>query len=115
MTRLTAHPAPGFFQIRLVKGGPFVPARIYRPCACTINGPAEHDWQDTCDRYSPLAAEIDGKPGGLWRLWTYGKIISRNDYQYMTDLREWSLTCDPLSPQANPGQPIDLGQMDPVF
>ena len=57
-------PEPGYFKMRLVRGGPWVPARIRRVCQCTVNGGDEerdHDWQESCDRNPPLSADINGE------------------------------------------------------
>jgi len=113
--RLTAHPRPGYFQMRLVKGGPFVAARIHRPCQCTVNGPAEHDWKNTCDRHRPLCATIDGKPADIWRVWTYGKEIDRADYEYLAGVADWSRTYAPEMPEANPRMRVDLNAIPSIF
>ena len=56
-------PEVGFFKVRLVARGPWVPASITRPCHCTVNGGddgAEHAWAEDCDRHPPLVGEIGG-------------------------------------------------------
>ena len=62
--RIIDQEQPGFYQLRLVKNGAYVAARIFRECHCTVNGGADcaaHDWCESCDRFPPLRAEIDGE------------------------------------------------------
>jgi len=111
MSRRIDQPQPGYFTLRLVKGGPFVPARIHRTCHCTVNGGddnAAHDWRESCDRYPFLAGEIDGKPANVDRIWTSGQPISRDIYDYLIDLGEWARTYDPEAPEARPEKPVNL-------
>lgn len=116
--RAIERPETGYFVTRLVRGGPEVPARIWRPCACTVNGGDDqqcHDWRDTCDRYPHLQGEIDGTYADLWRVWTGGRRTTESHWRYMTDVARWAETHAPQDPTANPKQPIDLGAMPPVF
>ena len=56
-------PRCGFFKVRTVARGPWVPATISRPCHCTVNGGDDcerHDWSESCDRFPPLVGEIGG-------------------------------------------------------
>lgn len=109
---------PGFFKMRLVKGGPWVPARIHRPCHCTINGGlinAAHAWRDTCDRFPRLVAEIAGEDADLWRVWENGRPIPQAEYDHLMRVRSWAETYAPGAPEANPRQAVDLGAMPPLF
>lgn len=111
-------PEPGFFVMRFVKRGPEIPARIWRPCACTVNGgdgQSLHDWLYSCDRYPHLQGEIAGKPAALHRVWEGGKPTTEAHWRYLTDVRKWAETHAPEDPAANPGQPIELGAMPPLF
>lgn len=78
-------PEPGTYRIRQVKGGPWLGAIIWRPCLCTINGPAQHHWTSTCDRYPPLQADIDGFEAEVERVWTYGRSIGRHEYDFLRE------------------------------
>ena len=107
-------PEPGLFVMKFVKGGPEIPARIWRPCCCTVNGGDEqvlHDWRETCDRYPHLQGEIAGKPADLWRVWGSGRRTTEPHWRYLSDVRKWAEAHAPDDPAANPGQPIDLKQV----
>ena len=90
-------PEPGFFRIRLVRHGPFVPARI-------------------AHRLGFWTAEINGAPAGeahvdpafadaVYRIWTTGTRITEAEYRNM--LGQPSVL--------DPAQPIDIGAQPPVF
>lgn len=113
--RMTAHPREGYFRMRLVKNGPYVAARIHRPCQCTVNGPDEHDWRPTCDRFRPLCATLNGKPADIWRVWTYGKEVNRAEHDYLASLTDWARTYAPDMPEANPRSPVDLNATPSLF
>lgn len=90
-------PRAGFFLVRLVKGGPRVPARIV-------------------EDFGLFSAEIDGKPcgaadsdplkaDGVMRVWHYGTEIERTEYR--------TLLGQPDRP--DPRKPVNLAAMKPVF
>lgn len=111
-------PRPGFWRTRLVRGGPAVAARIWRPCGCTVNGGdanAEHDWRDTCDRFPPLQAEIDGRPADVLRVWTCRDAIDAAEYAYMRADAEWVRRYAPHEPVAAPESRVDVGALPPPF
>lgn len=117
-SRAIAAPEPCLRQMRLVRGGAWVAARIHRTCHCTIGGgdlDKPHPWRGTCDRYPPLEAEIDGKPAGVDRVWTAGEDIDEAEYRFLIDDRAHARQHRPDSPEANPRQPIDFDTMAPPF
>lgn len=118
-TRDINDPRPGFFLVKKVRGGPEVPARIHRPCCCTVNGGDDnesHEHQPTCDRFPPLRAEIDGEPAPVLRVWLFGrKEISEADYRYRRDVGTWARTHAPDDPAANPDQAVDMMTAKPLF
>lgn len=57
-------PAPGFFRMRLVKGGPFVGALI-------------------SERLGMLAAQINGVPADVDHVWTSGERISPASWEVL--------------------------------
>ena len=116
MTRAIASPEPCYRQIKLVQGGVWLAARIHRTCHCTPNGGDEgkpHPWRCTCDRYPHLAAEIDGKPASVGRIWTSGEGIDEAEYHYLIDDRAHARRHRPDSPEANPRQAVDFGTLVP--
>lgn len=119
-TRIVSDPQIGFYRARLVKNGPWVPARIWRECHCTVNGGddnAAHDWRDTCDRYPPLVAEVDGQLRNVVIVWPslIGNAISKADFDFMTADAEWCRQNAPSEPIANPRQSVDLKTQAPIF
>ena len=120
MNRDLNDPQPGFFKVRLVRGGPLVPAALCRPCCCTIGGGHDntpHDWTEACDRYPQLTAFVDGVERFEWvrRVWEYGYESTASEYDLMTRKRAWDETYDPASPAANPTKPVDFDNLKPVF
>lgn len=101
-------PRPGFFCTRLIKGGPEVPARIWRLCNCTPNGgdkQTTHEWAETCDRFSQeLQAEINGQWVDIWRVWTGAKMTTEKHWQELT-----------LRTKQDPYKAVTLGKMKPLF
>lgn len=97
-----------YFQLRMVKNGPWVPAMIVRRCRCTVNGgddQAEHDWQASCDRFPPETGIIhDGKDdlGRVDHIRTYGHPISKERYDLMAARAAYDRTHHPASIGANP-------------
>lgn len=111
-----SRPRPGYFTVKLAKGGVLVPARIWRLCHCTpVGGPNNrpHDWSPLCDRFPPLYAEIDGKPASVDRLWTSGREIDKAEYDYMVANTQWARQYTPGDPIANPRQPVDVTKLPP--
>ena len=115
MTRRIDQPQPGFFSMRLTKGGPLVAARIARECRCTINGEIGHEWRDTCDRYPPLMAEIDGEMAEVERVWTSGREITFAEYRFMLADAEWCRQNAPSDPKARPREAVDFRSMPLPF
>lgn len=99
-----------YFKVRLVKGGPWVPARV-----TLIDGDRDPaTWELMSDQR--LAAEVDGcavPTDGWWpRGWPWHPIDAA-EFRYLTALSDWakrqaSRTPDlPPHPLSTPHQPID--------
>jgi hypothetical protein len=109
MTRAIDRPEPGFFKMRLTRGGPWVPAILYRPCPIEFN---PETFQGV-DRVYHLEAEIDGRPVGLDRIWGYGRRIPMAEYLFLKANSAWVRQYAPHLPEANPRQPIDFDTLPP--
>ena len=95
--------------MKLTQGGVFVSAIIYRPCPIEMH-PETFQW---IDRYPHLAAEVNGRPADVNRVWTSGEGIDEAEYLYLMDDREHARRHRPDSPEANPHQAIDFDTLAP--
>lgn len=99
--RVLSDPQPGFFAVRMVKGGPRVAARIVRSVATDpMTG-------ETLDRSPVTWAEIAGKPVEVDRVWMFGEVIDEAEYRRLTAVAEWARYFSPDDPAAAPDQRID--------
>jgi hypothetical protein len=96
-------PEAGYFLLRLVRRGPFVPCaitNIFGLWQAVINGetmePAHED---------PIQAT------GVCRVWNYHRErINRVEYDRLLGLKK-----NPAHPANNPQQAVDVGAMAPLF
>jgi hypothetical protein len=106
-TRRVDLPEPGWFKLRLVKGGPYVPAMITR------------EW-------GQWGAIIDGQPGNIFapdpvlatdvfRIWHSGIRIEHAEYLHMLEVSRWAKEHAPDDPAADPTKPISLNRRPSVF
>ncbi len=104
MVAIIDRPQPGFYRTRLVKGGPWVAARIW--------------WDDSIqDRPAMLLGEVAGEEADAWSLWprVVGQQIAENEYRFMTADADWCRQNAPDEPQANPRRAVDLRTMAMPF
>lgn len=102
-------PRPGAWLVRLVRGGPLVPARIF----WCDHEPGEPD--NKLDQPF-LDAEINGKRVDPLKLWEMrGRAVPLNEIAYRDALRKWAQENAPDDPAANPDQPIDHLTVKPPF
>lgn len=104
-------PVPGYYKIRMAKGGPFVPVAIFR--AKIIEGEA-FPWVEEGENRSVgpcgIGAMRNGEPVPVERVWPHCARypISAEDYSHMLAVRDWALTWAPSAPEANPDRPLDI-------
>lgn len=117
MIRVINQPQPGYFKMRLVRKGPFVPAIIYMPCPCVPQGfaIAPCQWLEPTERSRFLIAEIDGGDAEVERVWIGGHPIDLPEWQYLTDAAAWDRDNAPYAPATNPRRSINLNEMPPAF
>jgi hypothetical protein len=107
---LTEEPQCGWFKRRMVKGGPFVAAKIY----------LRQDVDDAGDLIDEeiLLCEVAGNfkdPQQEW-LSLAKRPISESDYEFMMADRRWCADNAPDQPAAQPFKPIDwLTVAPPTF
>lgn len=114
-----SNPEPGLFRIRLVKGGPWVAARItHGPARDPVTG-------ESLDRSPMWVGEIAGKPtgpaapcphaAGIFQIWERGEPITIAEYRHLCAVKDHADRYAPDMPEANPRRPIDLNLVRPVF
>ncbi len=109
MTRAIGTPEPGFFRMKLTRGGIWVAAVIYRPCRIEF----EPETFQAVDRHYHLEAEIDGQPADVDRVWTSGRRVDMAEYLFLKDDRAWARQHAPHLPEANPRKPVDFNTLPP--
>lgn len=107
MAREYAQIEPGYWLIRLVKGGPRVAARIW--WVETVVDPDFPENRMDGTRSPFFAAEIDGAPADLITVWM-GRLqsISEQEYRFRVADSAWARQHKPDEPIANPRRRIDL-------
>lgn len=106
-------PEIGFYKTRLIKGGPWVPVRIFMGVTPDPNFP-----DNKMDRSPVVQASIGGERHGdpyhLW-IWCCGNPIKEPEYNWRMADKEWCGKHAPNEPAANPRQRIDVRNTKPVF
>lgn len=119
-------PEPGFFKLRMVRGGVWVPALIWQPCPMVIPedpneeavGEMPSDWCYPIDPYRgprALLARIGDAAVDPLEVWQRGRKITGEEYYWRRGLREWAIVKAPSQPEANPRQPVDLRRQPSMF
>lgn len=106
--RLPELPQCGFFQRRLVKGGPFVRARIWRE--------PEVDFEtEKPTGKDALLCEVNGErrdPFDQWG-WLSQNPITEREFRFLAETHEWAMKHAPDEPEASPRKPINFATMKP--
>ena len=111
--RVLSAPEPGWFSMRLVKGGPLVPARLFRGAA------VDPETGQPLDRSPVLLAQIGDRvpssdPGDIERVWLQHPIPEA-EYHHLMRVLAWAKARAPDAPEAKPRRPINHGKLPPVF
>jgi hypothetical protein len=108
--RVVSRPRPGWFRLRLVKGGVWCAARIWlaTDAADPLTGEA-------LERPAVLLAEVGDQPCDVDRVWLSGREISEAEYHYLRDAAAWDRANAPASPAANPREAISLNDLPSLF
>ena len=104
-------PQCGFFKRRLVRGGVYVPARIWLVSETDI-GTGELLSDEI------LQCEVDGQRADPLDQWSYlaSNPITEAEFNYMTALREHAVRHEPDHPMSNPRKAVDwLRAPLPIF
>ena len=96
-------PQPGFFRRRLVRGGPFVPVKVWLEQSIDVES-------GEIDGDSVLKCIVDGFEANPEDHWTYicDQPISEEDYEYLWRLSDYARLHDRREPLANPRKKINL-------
>lgn len=95
-------PRCGWFKRKLVKGGPFVPARIW------MVQDVDHDTGELLSD-ELLQCEVNGAwadPEDAWS-WLCGNPITEQEFRFLQASAGWSREHAPQEPMANPYQRVD--------
>ena len=103
-------PRCGWYKRRLVRGGVFVPARIWM---------AQDICPDTDELLSDevLRCEVNGlcaDPEEAWT-WISGHPVTEQEFRYLAARIAFAILHEPQDPFAMPTQPIDLNQTPVMF
>lgn len=98
-------PEPGHWLVRLVRGGPLVPARIF--WAQTTHEPGNPE--NLMERSPFLAAEVGGDVVEVDSVWhRRGTPITEAEYRYRLAEMQWATEHAPAEAIAKPRQPVDF-------
>jgi hypothetical protein len=101
----------GFYKRRLVRGGPWVPVRLwYGP----PNDPVTGEELDRSHRWQALVNGEEADPDETW-IGCCGNPIDAQEYGYLLAMKNFATNHAPELPEASPRQPINLGSMKPLF
>lgn len=104
-------PQEGFYKCKMVKGGPWVPVKIWMQ-----DGSRNPDTNDLeSDQF--LRAMRNGQDISPFDIWTWcaEHPITEQRYLYMIAAAEWDLENNPDSPFANPRKAIDISKTQSIF
>lgn len=99
-TPIADDPQCGFFKRKLVRGGVYVPARIW----------LDQDIDEAGELLGvELRAEVNGDPVDPLDAWSYlaGNPITEAEFNYLKARGDWSAFYAPHEAAARPRQPID--------
>lgn len=89
-------PAPGYFTIKLIKGGPRVPARLHMD----LTG----YWAEIDGKRCGAASEDPLQADGVMRVWLYGREIDQVEYAALLGRAD----------KPDPRKPVDLRKLAPI-
>ncbi len=110
-SRLTNTPRPGYFKLKLVRDGPWVPAVIFYPCPhSTPEEQADPDhWCGEIKDHTELVAVADGRRVKVDRVWLFAEFCEFKEYRYLMELRGWAKKHSPA--EADARRPVDIRRM----
>ncbi len=70
-------PKEGYYKMRFERGGPWIPARIYRAM------PLDPETGEILDRSWLLTGEINGRESDFRHVWVWGHTIEKDEYEWL--------------------------------
>ena len=118
--RFVGYPEPGYFRLRLVRKGPWVPAIIWRPCPLILPDildatPALEQWCEPTERSRPLRAKLADQDHSPFDVWERGVPIDLAEYLWRLALRDWAIEQRTPQPEQRPKRPADLTRTPSLF
>ena len=104
-------PVEGYYKIRQVRNGPFVPVHVWF-------GPSRDPFSgEPLDRSPCWHATRRGEDVEVDKVWPWCAKwpITPAEYRYMMTTKEWADTYAPDQPEAQPRRAIDLRNAAPVL
>lgn len=104
-------PQPGFYKLRLVKGGPFVPARIWTERE-------RHGPRDDLGKYGArevIRCQVGDELVDVMQAWPGLRPITKAEFDYLVATRVWAQEFAPHMPEANERKKIDLNLIPPIY
>lgn len=126
----SGQPEPGFYRMRLVKGGPWVPVRIWLEDGererCEVCGGAGAVPEQSAEGYTGrervcsqcggdgtllvsdqvLRAKVGDQERDPLKIWTFLWDITEEEYNFLLSRARWATAHNPTAPEANPKRPI---------
>lgn len=108
-----SQPVEGYYQTRLVAGGPWCPVKIWYGLPAD---PVTGELLDRSPRWQALflGEMFEGNVFGLWCRCA-GSPISKAEYDYQVAMHRHAVEHEPDMPEAAPKTRIDHHKMPPIF
>ena len=105
-------PQPGFFRMRLVRGGPFVAAEIrhgYPTDPATGEELTERPvmWEALINGYRIATPSPDPVAAGVFRIWGIATPEKEHIARYIKDMNWWAEDNQAEWPDASPEKPVN--------
>ena len=100
-------PEPGYFLMRLVRGGPHVPAQIIQH--------ADGQWQAVIDGEARGSHPDPAYAVDVFRIWHSGARTTSDEYHHRLRMKSWAQKNMPEHPAANPRKAITLTKLPPLI
>lgn len=102
-------PQPGFYFRRYVRNGPRLPVAIH-----LVNHLDRHG-DPICD--PTIECFLEGEEVDADRVWPNcaKHAITKEEHDHLISDRAWLVKYDPNGPETDPGVPVNLRELDPIF